>query len=125
MEIASSTLRGKGAGFFLELLDKEDSVQIRNSTLDFPLSLWIRIYGRGESGEGGGLMRLINSEFKSVDPKSQGIIITVSEENGVGHFERLKFETSKDEGVVWAGACFWKDVAGAQHRCFNKLSSAP
>lgn len=130
VRIAGSSFTGKaGSGFFAQLSDREDSVVISGSTLDYPLSLWVRAVGVADGAEGGGRVHATASTLRSTDPKGDGIQLVAHTGDGVGHFVKLKLEAPRlspnlkpnaKNILLLAGKCRMQNIQGYAGTCGSK-----
>lgn len=110
-------------GFLLQLSDAEDSVAVHRSTLNYPLSVWVRISGQAQNSPGGGRIEVKNSTARAADPESEdGIQFVAGEIGGKAEFNKLTLDTGKPEGeyqnaLLFAGDCKTKQVEGFPNRC--------
>lgn len=106
------------SGFAIDLADSEDSVSLHSSTIDYALSVWIRIYGEDDASPGGGLIEVVDSMLRSMATNSEGIILSASENGGIGRFVRVTFLTLEDTTrLLFAGDCRAQVIVGAPERC--------
>lgn len=112
-----------GHGFLLQLSDAEDSVAIRNSTLDYPLSVWVRVSDRAEESFGGGRIEVLNSEVRAADPESEdGIQFVAGEVGGEARFLNLELDTNDprsgyQNALLFADECVARQVEGLPDQC--------
>jgi hypothetical protein len=86
VEVVSSTITGLGeSGFQLVLLDPEAVFTVRQSTLDFPLSIWASVGAPGSLGDanGGGRIEVAASVLRARGASTQGISIVAGEHRGM------------------------------------------
>lgn len=127
VRLENSTLTGvERSGFFMRLSDAEDSLSMHRWTLDYPLSVWARVFGEVSGAQGGGRIDITASEIRSLDPKSEGIQLVTSSAGGVGNFVGLKLKTVEwnpdiapnvQNALLVAGECRTERVEGFTGAC--------
>lgn len=125
VRIENSELIATGRhGFLLQLSDAEDSVEVRRSKIDYPLSVWVRVSDLDQEAEvGGGRIAVTNSTVRADDPESaDGIQFVAGEIGGKAKFNKLKLDTGAPEGefqnaILFAGECKVQRVEGYPNRC--------
>jgi len=110
----NSTLEAKGSyGFELNLSDSPDAVVIKGSRLDYPLSVWIRVFGQ-TGRDLGGHISVTGSKISSLDPSTDGIQLIASESSGIINLKRVEFRAPSTEKVfLFAKSCKKTLVTGA------------
>lgn len=119
----SNLLAAGRHGFLLQLSDAQDSVAARNSTIDYPLSVWVQISGQAEDAPGGGRIEVSNSVVRAADPQSDdGIQLVAGELGGRARFLNLKLDAGDlksdcQNALLFAGDCQATRVEGFPNRC--------
>ena len=119
--IQHSTLIGAGqSGLLVRLVHASDRVTLEESTIDYPLSVWVLVMGLGSGSDAdGGYVEAIGSTFRSNDPGSQGIRLVAGPGAGVGNFVNDTFQTPYSFGLalLLAGTCHEQRIQGAPRVC--------
>lgn len=99
----------------MRLYHPKDLVDIDDSTLEYPLEIWIAVADIDDDPAAGSL-RATDSIFRSMGPDTRGIGLVSA---GAGHFVNDVFETTDNDGLalVYASDCHKQDVVGAVERC--------
>ena len=117
VRIVDSTLSGIGpAGFSITLSGATDSVVVERSLIDF--SHGVGVVVGSDDVPSGGAVDISDTELRSVDPDSKGVIVVVGEQGGRGSFRRVTVSSPPEaQSFFFAGMCSMEEVAGVPARC--------
>jgi hypothetical protein len=106
---------GADAGFLVELRDPEDSFYARNSSLDYPLGVVLKVLGHRGDENAGGSIRMERTSLSAATEDGEGVALVASEHSGT--IELLQPTISTPSAVlVVAGDCE-ANVAGNKVDC--------
>lgn len=125
VRINASELRAAGDhGFLVDLFDADDSVFVHNSTLDYPVNVWVRASGVSDGGEGGGRIEMTNSDVRSAKAGSDQVNVQVvaGEQGGFAKFNQVRFDTvptrtGNPDVLLFAASCQREKVQGGPKEC--------
>jgi len=73
---------GADAGFLVELRDSEDSFDARNSSLDYPLGVVLKVLGHRGDENTGGSIRMERTSLSAAAEEGEGVAVVASEHTG-------------------------------------------
>lgn len=77
------TINGQaGSGFLVELRDVGDTLEVEDSTLDFPLGIVFKVFGHRDDENSGGSIRMERTSL-AADDDAEGVVLLTSEHTGV------------------------------------------
>ncbi len=73
---------GADAGFLVELRDREDSFDARNSSLDYPLGVVLKVLGHRKDENTGGSIRMEHTSLSAAADEGKGVALVAFEHTG-------------------------------------------
>jgi hypothetical protein len=126
IQLEHSSLAAAGThGLVLRLQNAHDRLLIQDSSITYPLAIWILINGI-DPNPGGGEIDVIGSTLQSTDPASSGIDLIVAAAGGVGNFVNDTFvmpSGANQVALLYAGTCKEQSVTGAVPVCTANLTT--